>query len=146
MSLVLPAGLGPEGRAGAEYHVEISLNCSQFRETEVRAEKAADSRTVPLPTGSTASASSAPSSEKWATLAAHTGEGLGMRNGLSPCRGVQSWVCLGEAVKAASSTTGLGAMGSPGTADVPAGEPSWWPSDAQALVGFGSLSPWPQEE
>ena len=146
MPPVLPAGLRPEGRAGAEYHVEISLNRSQFGETEVRAKKAADSHTVPLPTGSTARASSASSSEKRGALAAHPGEGLGMRNGLSSCRGVQSWGCPGEVVNAVSSTAGLGVTGSLGTADVPAGQPSRWPSDAQRLVGFGRLSPRSREK
>lgn len=68
MSLVLPAGLSPEGHAGAEYHVKISLSHSQFGETEVGAEYAAHSCTTTLPAGSTAGASSAlsmPGKEKW---------------------------------------------------------------------------------
>lgn len=48
MSSVLPAGLRPEGCAGAEHHVKMSLSHSQFGETEVGAENAARSCTTTL--------------------------------------------------------------------------------------------------
>lgn len=80
MSLVIPAGLQPEGCAGAEYQVKISANCRQ----RVKAEKAAGGLTAPLPM----------SSQQGGALPQ---EGLGMRQDLSPCRGMGSCGCPGEA-------------------------------------------------
>jgi len=128
VSPVLPAGLRPEGRARAEYHVETSPNCSQFRATVVGAAKASDGRTTPLPTtGSTARASSAP--------------GRPGSEERSPC--VRSWGCPGEDADAVGGVAGFRAPGSPGTADAPAGEPSWRPCSALGGV-WRSLSQAPR--
>lgn len=60
MPLVLPAGLRPEGCAGAEYRPEISHSCRHFTEAKVGAEKAAASSTTLLLTGSKVRTGSVP--------------------------------------------------------------------------------------
>lgn len=92
---------------------------------KVRAEKAAGGFTAPLPM----------SSQQGGALPR---EGLGMRHGLSPCRGVRSCGCPGEA----------------GNECWEQGSPAPWAwliflqenqagSHTPCLVGFGGLSPRP---